>query len=364
MPIDVVCPACQKKMRAPDVAAGKRVKCPGCQGPLQIPVAPSAPATGATPSAVAAPRASDGISSSQVLPSNLAALPTTPASPGARFTNAPGQKASGGAVERWYLLAEDGTQYGPITRPELDQWYKEGRITAQSQVLREGAASWQWAPEVYPLLQTLAQAEANPAFDFTAGSAAPSSAVAANPLKTSSPARFNSSQFLRSEMVNYAAYASFAVAGLATLRALWSIYSAFTAISAMGGWAANNPRATSLLIGGIITIIMIMLFTLLVAIPNVLAGIGVLKRKQWGRVVSLVMGGLSILVGLYSILAMGKSIWDYGRLIQMGMVLPAEFHTRFLGNLALSLFFIVLWLGHAALNYTVLLNSKFAKEFR
>jgi hypothetical protein len=37
MPISVQCPACQAKLSAPDTAAGKRVKCPKCQGAIAIP---------------------------------------------------------------------------------------------------------------------------------------------------------------------------------------------------------------------------------------------------------------------------------------------------------------------------------------
>lgn len=37
MSISVVCPACSAKLNAPDAAAGKRVKCPKCQGPVTVP---------------------------------------------------------------------------------------------------------------------------------------------------------------------------------------------------------------------------------------------------------------------------------------------------------------------------------------
>jgi len=34
------CPQCGKKLKAPDSAAGKRAKCPGCGNPVQLPKAP------------------------------------------------------------------------------------------------------------------------------------------------------------------------------------------------------------------------------------------------------------------------------------------------------------------------------------
>lgn len=37
MPISVECPACGKRLKAPDSAAGKRAKCPQCGKPVQIP---------------------------------------------------------------------------------------------------------------------------------------------------------------------------------------------------------------------------------------------------------------------------------------------------------------------------------------
>ncbi|MHC4664277.1 MAG: zinc ribbon domain-containing protein [Planctomycetota bacterium] len=37
MPIPVTCPECGKQVNAPDKFAGKRVKCPDCKNPMQIP---------------------------------------------------------------------------------------------------------------------------------------------------------------------------------------------------------------------------------------------------------------------------------------------------------------------------------------
>jgi hypothetical protein len=39
MPITVQCEKCGKRLKAPDAAAGKRVKCPGCGGPVSVPAA-------------------------------------------------------------------------------------------------------------------------------------------------------------------------------------------------------------------------------------------------------------------------------------------------------------------------------------
>lgn len=53
MPIAVKCPGCQAALKAPDTLAGKRVKCPKCQGvipvPAPAPVAEEAPAPAPAP---------------------------------------------------------------------------------------------------------------------------------------------------------------------------------------------------------------------------------------------------------------------------------------------------------------------------
>lgn len=42
MAIEVNCPSCSKRLRAPDTAAGKRVRCPQCQTAVAVPP-PAAP---------------------------------------------------------------------------------------------------------------------------------------------------------------------------------------------------------------------------------------------------------------------------------------------------------------------------------
>jgi hypothetical protein len=126
MPLQVVCPSCNAKLKAPDTAAGKKTKCPKCQAVISVPAdAPQASAV----------------------------------SPGA------GKKS-----ENWHMQTTDGSQFGPVPRTELDEWFKEGRISADCQLLKEGAEQWQWASEIYPSLEQSAPAGApgKPAggFDF------------------------------------------------------------------------------------------------------------------------------------------------------------------------------------------------------
>jgi hypothetical protein len=52
--------------------------------------------------------------------------------------------------ELWFLRGEDGETFGPVDRPTLDAWYAEGRMTADSQLLKQGNEQWQWASDLYP----------------------------------------------------------------------------------------------------------------------------------------------------------------------------------------------------------------------
>ena len=140
MPIEIRCPKCGRKLNVPDKYAGKRAKCPKCQGVIEIP-APGGQA--------AAPRSAPKTPVREKKPAETKAV-----------AKAPGAKSEGG----WYLKADDGEQYGPVEKKELDAWVAEGRIDASCQLLREGGQQWKWAEDVYPqLAQPAAAAEPAPA---------------------------------------------------------------------------------------------------------------------------------------------------------------------------------------------------------
>lgn len=139
MPIEVYCDSCQKKLRVPDTAAGKRIKCPKCQGVISVPAATSAPA-----------------------PTPTVATPSKPAS--AISTAKPLSKSGVSKAvpqEQWHVQTEDGQQYGPVSRQELDQWHADGRITVDTQLLIDGGEQWQWASDIYPDLAPQDQAPAS-----------------------------------------------------------------------------------------------------------------------------------------------------------------------------------------------------------
>lgn len=57
----------------------------------------------------------------------------------------------------WYVQAEDGRQFGPVTGEQLHAWYEEGRITSNCQLLRKRAEQWQWATDLYPDLDRVGE---------------------------------------------------------------------------------------------------------------------------------------------------------------------------------------------------------------
>lgn len=125
MPIEITCNSCSKRLRVPDNAAGKRVKCPQCQTVLSVPAA--------------------------------GAAPTPAAATGGKGVPTPGKAASSAGkaaapVENYHLKTEDGQTFGPVPKKELDSWFDEGRITAECQLLKDGSDQWQWATDVYPQL--------------------------------------------------------------------------------------------------------------------------------------------------------------------------------------------------------------------
>lgn len=132
--IVVTCPHCQKQLKAPSDRVGRTAKCPQCQQSFTLGEgkAPSGSASG-----VAVATAVSGEVKVPPPPTPIAAKPAP-------------------VSTLWTLKIPTGETYGPIERAELDQWFDEGRINAECQLLNEGSASWQWASEVYPSLGSTA----------------------------------------------------------------------------------------------------------------------------------------------------------------------------------------------------------------
>jgi LSD1 subclass zinc finger protein len=99
------------------------------------------------------------------------------------------------------------------------------------------------------------------------------------------------------------------------------------------------------LMGG--AVILIGLVAMLFGGLYIFAGIGVLNRRSWSRILSLVLGGFTGLSALFSLLGALRLMANPG---QMGSGL---------GNLV----FAALQLAFVVFMYTILLNSRYASEF-
>jgi len=117
MSLDLTCPHCDRLFRPSAEQAGKLAACPHCSRNVRIPTGESRP-------------------------------PPTVEQGDHRWKN---------PSTIWYVQAEDGKQYGPVSGEQLHGWYEEGRITADCQLLRKGAGQWQWATDLYPDLEEAAQ---------------------------------------------------------------------------------------------------------------------------------------------------------------------------------------------------------------
>ena len=101
MPIEMTCESCGQQLRVSDEHAGKQARCPACKAVMSVPAA----ALGvSTPSEV------------------------------------------------WHVQLEDGSEYGPVSQNELDDWVAEGRVTPLTRLRREGETDSRLAREVYPVL--------------------------------------------------------------------------------------------------------------------------------------------------------------------------------------------------------------------
>ncbi len=67
-------------------------------------------------------------------------------------------KAKVAEKAEWHMMTDEGEEFGPITKSELDSWVQEGRVDAKCQVLKDGWEQWKWADDVYPQLADGAQA--------------------------------------------------------------------------------------------------------------------------------------------------------------------------------------------------------------
>jgi hypothetical protein len=151
----------------------------------------------------------------------------------------------------------------------------------------------------------------------------------------------------RSRTVTVVAVANFVLGGLW----LWASVGQLFSVLWMGMWQHMWEYARDgeyLILLTLAYWIVLALISTLIAVLMPVAGTGVLRRRRWGRWLTLVLGGVNGLNGARFIpqLAMGLSGNE-----------PNS------GELAIAAICILIQLGYCALVYCVLLNRRFAAEF-
>lgn len=161
----VQCTGCGTKLKAPENSAGKKIRCPKCQAVIAIP-AESAPAPSPSGGFVPAPtgpgqRSASPSSYPASAPSGPVPAPTFSPAPAAAPTAssfpAPSVAAAAPApaAEQWRVrMILEGTlqTFGPVTKAELDQWFHESRLDAETELERNLSGQWVGAAAVYPSL--------------------------------------------------------------------------------------------------------------------------------------------------------------------------------------------------------------------
>jgi hypothetical protein len=102
MHVETICPGCQRKLRVPAAHAGSAARCPICNTVYTVPAE--------------------------------SAEPEDPS-------------------DRWRVRTPEGQVYGPVNRSSLETWVREGRVSADCQILGESDGVWRNADEVFAVLR-------------------------------------------------------------------------------------------------------------------------------------------------------------------------------------------------------------------
>jgi hypothetical protein len=178
MGIRFSCHLCNNPLHVKDYQAGKRGKCPKCQGSFRVPPADAdfslaidesfsaSPATQTSKKKVASPSIQPTAIQPTATDKPLATKPTTPATPKSPDPASPSLPKAPKHLEspsdelpasllpyvdaRWYVRPPSGGQYGPATTHTLLDWIQQRRVTADSLVWREGLENWGIVRDVIP----------------------------------------------------------------------------------------------------------------------------------------------------------------------------------------------------------------------
>jgi GYF domain 2 len=158
--------------------------------------------------------------------------------------------AEKGKQAMYKIIGADQKEYGPVSADQLRQWLAEGRVTAQTQVLAEGAAEWK-------ALGTL------PEFAAAAGPA---------PVMTAAPVTGTGA----ASLVNGPAIGLMVAAVLGMVLQAISLIAHFAGLSMMHGQQMANQPAWVAMLSGTVGVAISLLDILL----GVLILVGALKMKK------------------------------------------------------------------------------------
>ncbi len=165
------CHHCETELHVKDFQAGKRGRCPACQGRFRIPptdaphsLAPDASldekpdsfdtAGGETSqptiAADAEPSSTCGPAEQQSASQITSQVPEPAAPPQATISQPKLPQALQSAVEsKWYIRPKSGGQFGPASSQLVWQWLGENRVGRDALVWCEGWPEWLIAAEVF-----------------------------------------------------------------------------------------------------------------------------------------------------------------------------------------------------------------------
>ena len=140
MPIEFSCPHCQCLLRVADDNAGKRARCPQCNAINRIPGQSDHSAT----TGPARPQ-----------PAHEPTMPQVPVPPSSQ---------PGAATTQYHIDSVSGQTYGPVSQAELNEWVKQGRVTANCSIRTVGQQAGMPASAYFPALggQAATPQQANP----------------------------------------------------------------------------------------------------------------------------------------------------------------------------------------------------------
>ena len=158
MGIHFVCHLCSYALHVKDFQAGKRGKCPNCQGSFRIPTSDASYSLSLDDGS-----GNPAVKSNSLTKSELGKL-SQPVSDGTHKSELKDSlNQTGKAIElpavlalalevKWFVRPPSGGQFGPAPSQLLVNWIAESRVTWDSFLWRDGLAHWQLASELLPEL--------------------------------------------------------------------------------------------------------------------------------------------------------------------------------------------------------------------